>query len=303
MDNTDGKKAQYFVFNGKRPSFQEWAARTQVVLLALQAWNIILGVEKEPVLPPNATDDQITKYAKEKISYDDRSAKAYGAIVTGLPTDDIQQCLDQDPKDCWEYLQRRYGGKSGNQEAYLNGLFMDLVAIYKVDAGKYSPPDKVIARVTKGFSIILQLVHGKRLEDNQRMAWQRMHLLACLNMTSHAEFLTTYQTSIKPNTDPADMLADLDHFLNKKHREKPQRAPAPAAASTSARHGANAATIPNCGHCGKPGHVEKQCWTKKNKEKKEQANAVAAPATADANKKTHRGKRGGKNKTPAAVEG
>src|SRR4051794_37148541 len=103
---TQSKSQDINVPNLTSLSYASWSASMQYVLVGINAWDIVSGIEEAPEpLPPNATQKRQDDYKKDVKSFRKRSHLASALIYCTLsPTIAIYVHGTLDPAEMWDRL-------------------------------------------------------------------------------------------------------------------------------------------------------------------------------------------------------
>ena len=247
-------------------NFPTWKIHCKMALMKEGLWKIVDGTETDP------GGDDATIQAK----FLERKEKALANIVLHVHESLLYLLGDpQDPVAVWKKLSDQFQKKSWANKLALR---RKLHSLKLKDDGSVQQHIKSLMEVFQELSII-----GDVVEEEDRV----VHLLASLPKS-----YSMLVTALEANTDVPQLETVTERLLHEerklmekrgeeKGRNDSESRALAAAATTPGRHGTGGAG-PICYHCGKSGHIMRNCQKfkemieakKKKKREKENANVA-----------------------------
>ena len=229
-------------FNGD--NFSLWKFKMEMVLASKELWDIVDGSE---VPPPSSADE------KDKKAYDKRVKTAFAIIATNLVDKEmahIKHC--KGPAEAWKTLCNIHETKSLSNILFLRRKFFTI---------KMQEADCMLDHINKVKSLADQLMCLEvPLKDEDIV----MTLLDSLPPT-YEHLITALETRPMKELTLEFVTARLMHEVAKRKEKEPQGDDS-AMVSRQGKGGSNKNRREErvCFKCGKSGHIERYCWSRKD---------------------------------------
>ncbi|KAL4303544.1 hypothetical protein GQ457_10G024470 [Hibiscus cannabinus] len=237
-----------------RTHYHVWAVKMKVYLRSLGLWNVVETNEDPPALRANPTLAQLKAYNEDLLKKD----KALTCIHSGLADHIFTSIMDlETPKSVWDKLKEIHEGGDRVNKTKLLTLKREFSMLQMKDG-----------ELIKDFSnrlmdVVNQIrLYGENLPDAKVV--EKV-------MISVPQRFEAKISAIEESCDMTSLtIADLVSKLEAQEQRKTNHA------EKDCRFKEKGKSKFQCTFCGKSGHTEKFCWTKKKEAKKEsqhQANA------------------------------
>lgn len=241
-------------FNGEQ--FHTWQTKTMYLLMRKDLWGLVDGRDECP--EGNRKDTWISK-----------NEKALGLIALSLNDEIIHHIIGiTEAKDAWDELNRLFGSQTKNSKIKL------LMQFYKLELKENEP---LTSHLNKYKSIKQQLATiGRNVEDDEAQAV----LLKSIDKGGYENIVATLQNvpNMKLHEIEASLLEQESKIKEKGSNNiggDEQALFTRGGFSSRGRgrgRGGRGGRYFTCNNCGKPGHMARDCYSKR-----EEANFVEAP--------------------------
>lgn len=223
-------------------NYVTWKVQCRMALIKENLWGIVSGTE---VSPPETEADKFAKFVV-------RRNRALATIVLSVNTSLLYLLGDpEDPVVVWNKLSEQFQKKTWANKLSLRRKLNNL---------RLKEEDSVKSHVKAITEIFNELaVIGAPMEDEDKV----VTLLASL-----PDKFDMLVTALEANTEVPSMEIVTERLLHEENKLKER-----GTVETSTEKvmlGKKTKDRPKCHHCGKPGHLKRNCWSLKKENEKEQ---------------------------------
>lgn len=243
---SDSKSATVVPLKGE--NYPTWKIQVRMALMKENLWSIVSGTESAPT----TTDADRTKFNARK-------DKALAIIVLSVDPSLLYLLGDpDDPIAVWKKLADQFQKKSWANKLKLR---RKLYSLRLNDSGSVQEHIKEMSEIFESLSVI-----GDPIKEEDRV----VHLLASL-----PDSYNMLVTALEANADVPEMAVVTERLLHEERKIEERRG-----ASKNKELGLlmkkKDKKGPKCHHCGKLGHIKRNCWKfiaeSKNSQSKEMSN-------------------------------
>ena len=217
-------------------NYATWKIQCRMALIKEDLWSIVEGTEIAP-----ADADKLSKFLVRK-------NKALAIIVLAVNTKLLYLLGDPvDPNVVWNKLANQFQKKTWSNKLQLR---RKLYSLRLKDGGSVQDHVKTMTEIFDELSII-----GDPISEEDRV----VHLLASL-----PESFSMMVTALEANAEVPKMEIVTERLLHEERKSCVQENVDRPSVKQENAFAAKKNKMFKCHHCGKPGHIKKNCWSLKN---------------------------------------
>ncbi|KAK3894704.1 hypothetical protein Pcinc_001550 [Petrolisthes cinctipes] len=226
-------------------NYATWKVQCKMALIKEDVWSLVDGTEP---LPDPTDTNKYSKYVLKK-------NKALAIVVLSVDPKLLYLLGEpEDPKEVWNKLADQFQKKTWSNKLQLRRR---LYALRLKEGGSVQEHIKTMTEIFNELSVI-----GDQMNEEDRV----VHLLASL-----PESYDMLVTALEANFEIPKMEFVTEKILHEERKSLVKDNDSISVKQEKAFYGKESRKTIKCHHCGKEGHIKRNCWALKNQQTKQGA--------------------------------